>query len=186
MLELPTGTNTIVITATVQASGGPVTVKRTWTYTKQAVQFPGSGGVAQLAKDGQNVFPMTLAEAVKAIGGPWGGNLSSALNKLAMAATYSSQTFAKYTEVKVDLSTVQAGGIVNLPENGVMVPFYVGSVDYEPALNSGIGTRVLLVRKDVYQEVQWNSTNVNSYADITPVTELPAPVTPPASASRSA
>lgn len=87
VLELPTGTNTIVITATVQASGGPVTVKRTWTYTKQAVQFPGSGGVAQFAKDGQNVFPMTLAEAVKAIGGPWGGNLSTALDKLAKAAT---------------------------------------------------------------------------------------------------
>lgn len=88
VMDLPTGTGTIVITATVQSSSGPVTVKRTWTYTKQAVQFPGSGGVAQLSQDGQNVFPMTLAEAVKAIGGPWGGNLSSALNKLARAATY--------------------------------------------------------------------------------------------------
>lgn len=166
VLELPTGTNTIVITATVQASGGPVTVKRTWTYTKQAVQFPGSGGVAQLAKDGQNVFPMTLAESVKAIGGPWGGNMSTALDKLALAATYSKTPIPKYTEVKVDLSKVKAGDIVNLPENGVMVPLYVGSLDYEPTLNTS-GTRVLLVRKDAYQNGQWNSTNVNSYADST-------------------
>lgn len=88
VMDLPTGTGTIVITATVQTSSGPVTAPRTWTYTKQAQTFPTSGGVAQLAKDGQNVFPLTLAEAVKAIGGPWGGNLSTALDKLAKAAVF--------------------------------------------------------------------------------------------------
>ena len=94
VLELPTGTNTIVITATVQASGGPVTVKRTWTYTKAAQTFPGSGGLGQLTQNGQNLFPLTLAEAVKAIGGPWGGNLSTALDKLAMAAIYKNGDFS--------------------------------------------------------------------------------------------
>ena len=88
VLDLPTGTGTIVITATVQTDREPVTVTRTWTYTKQAQTFPVSGGVGQLTQDGQNVFPLTLAEAVKAIGGPWGGNLSTALDKLALAATY--------------------------------------------------------------------------------------------------
>ena len=88
VLDLPTGTNTIVITATVTASSGQVTATRTWTYTKAAASFPTSGGVAALSQDGQPIFPQTLAEAVKAIGGPWGGNLSSALNKLALAATY--------------------------------------------------------------------------------------------------
>ena len=66
----------------------------------------------------------------------------------------------------VDLSTAQAGDIVNLPENGVMVPFYVASLDYEPTLNTS-GTRVLLVRKDVYQNGQWNASNVNTYAGST-------------------
>ena len=88
VMDLPTGTNTIVITATVTASSGQVTATRTWTYTKAAQTFPGSGGLGQLTQNGQNLFPLTLAEAVKTIGGPWGGNLSSALNKLAMAATY--------------------------------------------------------------------------------------------------
>lgn len=83
VMDLPTGTNTIVITATVQSASGEVSVKRTWTYTKAAQTFPTSGGVAQLTQDGQNVFPMTLAEAVKSIGGPWGGNMSEALDKLA-------------------------------------------------------------------------------------------------------
>lgn len=166
VLDLPTGTGTIVITATVQTDSGPVTVTRTWTYTKQAQTFPGAGGVAQLTQDGQEIFPLTLAEAVKPTGGPWGGNLSTALDKLALAAVFNRQTLPKYTEVNVDLSTAQAGDIVNLPENEVMVQFYVASLDYEPALNTG-GTRVLLVRKDVYQNGQWNSTNVNTYANST-------------------
>ena len=88
VMDLPTGTGTIVITATVQTSSGPVTVTRTWTYTKAAQTFPGSGGLAQLAQGGQNIFPLTLAEAVKTIGGPWGGNLSTALDKLAKAAVF--------------------------------------------------------------------------------------------------
>lgn len=166
VMDLPTGTGTIVITATVQTDSDPVTVTRTWTYTKAAQTFPPSGGVAQLQQDGQNVFPLTLAEAVKAIGGPWGGNLSTALDKLAMAAVYNRTRTPKYTEVKVDLSKTKAGDIVNLPENGVMVPFYVASLDYEPTLNTG-GTRVLLVRKDVYQSGKWNESNVNTYSEST-------------------
>lgn len=166
VMDLPTGTGTIAITATVETSSDPVTVTRTWTYTKQAQTFPGSGGLAQLTQDGQNVFPLTLAEAVKTIGGPFGGNLSTALDKLARAAVYNRESVPKYTEVKVDLSKVHPGDIVNLPENGVMVPFYVASLDYEPTLNTG-GTRVLLVRKNAYQFGQWNSSGVNTYANST-------------------
>ena len=166
VMDLPTGTGTIIITATVQTDSDPVTAKRVWTYTKAAQTFPGAGGVGQLTQDGQNVCPLTLAEAVKAIGGPWGGNLSTALDKLAMAAVYNRTRTPKYTEVKVDLSKTKAGDIVNLPENGVMVPFYVASLDYEPTLNTG-GTRVLLVRKDVYQSGKWNESNVNTYSEST-------------------
>lgn len=166
VMDLPTGTGTIVITATVQTSSDPVTVTRTWTYTKAAQTFPSSGGVAQLTQDGQNVFPLTLAEAIKTIGGPWGGNLSTALNKLALAAVYNRTSTPKYTEAKVDLSKAKAGDIVNLPENGVMVPFYVASLNYEPALNTS-GTRVLLVRKSAFDIGQWNASGINAYVDST-------------------
>lgn len=66
----------------------------------------------------------------------------------------------------VNLSTVQVGDIINLPENGAPTKFYIGSVNYEPMLNTG-ESRVLLVRKDVYQIGAWNSTNINAYANST-------------------
>lgn len=162
VLDLPTGTNTIVITATVTASSGQVTATRTWTYTKAAASFPTSGGVAALSQDGQPIFPQTLAEAVKAIGGPWGGNLSTALDKLALAATYSATAVPKYTEVNVNLSTAQSGDIVNLPVNGVMVPHIVVQVgNPDPEMYDSSCDGVWLLRQDIVENGQWNSTNVN-------------------------
>ena len=82
VLDLPTGSGTIEITASVNTSGGsPVTVTRTWTYTKTPVTFPTSGGPAQLTQGGQNVFPPTLAEAVR-VPAHWGGSLDKALEML--------------------------------------------------------------------------------------------------------
>lgn len=174
VMDLPTGTNTIVITATVQTSSDPVTVTRTWTYTKAAQTFPGTGGVAQLAKDGQNVFPMTLAEAVKAIGGPWGGNLSSALNKLAMAATWTNRP----VPVTVDMSMISVGDIVNLPVNGVMVPHIVVQVgNPDPSMYDSSCNGVWLLRKDIVENGQWNSTNVNTLAGSTIMTIMQGYVT---------
>lgn len=69
VLDLITGEGTIVISATVEASGGPVTATRTWTYEKAAITFPNSGGVAQLTQEGNNIFPKTLAECVRLPGG---------------------------------------------------------------------------------------------------------------------
>ena len=69
VLDLPTGKGTIEITASVQVSGGPVTAKRTWQYEKTALQWPNAGGVGQLTQNGKNVFPLTLAEAVRTAGG---------------------------------------------------------------------------------------------------------------------
>lgn len=164
VMDLPTGTNTIVITATVQTSSDPVTVTRTWTYTKVAQTFPGSGGVAALSQDGQPIFPQTLAEAVKAIGGPWGGNLSSALNKLAMAATWTN----KPVPVTVDMSMISVGDIVNLPVNGVMVPHIVVQVgNPDPSMYDSSCNGVWLLRKDIVENGQWNSTNVNTLAGST-------------------
>lgn len=69
VLDLPTGKGTIEISASVQASGGPVTAKRTWQYEKTALQWPNAGGVGQLTQNRKNVFPLTLAEAVRTAGG---------------------------------------------------------------------------------------------------------------------
>lgn len=68
----------------------------------------------------------------------------------------------KYQEVTVNLANVSEGDIVQLPENGVLVDFYVAKLDYESALN-GTG-RTLLVRKDVYDNRVWDSGRVNAYA----------------------
>ena len=81
VMELPTGTGTIVITASVQATSGPVTATRTWTYTKAPISFPDAAGVGVLQKNGQNFLPATLAELVRT--NPfWGGSLSTALEML--------------------------------------------------------------------------------------------------------
>lgn len=178
VLDLPTGTNTIVITATVQTSSDPVTVTRTWTYTKAAASFPTSGGVAALSQDGQPIFPQTLAEAIKAIGGPWGGNLSTALDKLALAATYSKTPIPKYIEVKVDLSKVQAGDIVNLPVNGVMVPHIVVQVgNPDPSMYDSSCNGVWLLRQDIVENGQWNSSGVNTLSGSTIMTTMQGYVT---------
>ena len=84
------------------------------------------------------------------------------LNKLSKSILYYSIATPKYQEVTVDLSTAQEGDIVQLPENGVLVDFYVAKQDYESSLN-GAG-RTLVVRKDVYDQRQWNSSRVNAYA----------------------
>ena len=81
---------------------------------------------------------------------------------LSKAALYYSTVTPKYQEVTVDLSTAQEGDIVQLPENGVLVDFYVAKLNYESSLN-GAG-RTLVVRKDCYDNRAWDSGNVNAYA----------------------
>ena len=72
VFDLPTGAGTIELSASVTSGSAPVTATRTWTYTKTPVTFPEEGGPAQLTQGGQNVFPATIAEAVRtttALGG---------------------------------------------------------------------------------------------------------------------
>ena len=90
VMELPTGTGTIVITASVQATSGPVHTTRTWTYTKTAQTFPASAGVGPLAQNGASFLPQTLAECVRT--NPfWGGSLSTALEMLTGVAQNGAQ-----------------------------------------------------------------------------------------------
>lgn len=91
VLDLPTGTGSIVITATTEVSSSPVTVTRTWTYSKTAPTFPETGSVADLTQQGNTIWPKTIAEAVRTPG-IWGGNLGLALSKLANAVLYDPET----------------------------------------------------------------------------------------------
>ena len=144
--ELPTGNNTIVITATVNTTAGtPYTLTRTWQYIKSPMVFNTSGSIAQLTENQKNVWPITLQEAVNTYSF-WGGSLDKAMLQLANSTFYYSTQTAKYTEYKVDMSKVQVGDTVQLPENGMMQDFIVCSLNYEPTLNTG-GNRVLLIRK---------------------------------------
>lgn len=161
VVDLPTGHGKIEIAAATETESGTVNVARSWTYTKTAQAFGDAGGVADLSLNGQTVWPKTIPEAVRTPG-VWGGNLGTALNLLKNAALYSRTRQPKYTEVKVDLSKVKEGDVVNLPEGGVMIPFYVAKLDYEEELN-GAG-RTLLVRKEVYDFRQWHSAKINAYA----------------------
>ena len=160
--DLPTGTGTIVITASVEDSSQEIqTATRTWTYYKTPINIPSTGGVAQLIQNGQNIWPTTIADAVQA---PvyLGGNLNAALNKLGQAALYNKPGISEYNKVTIDLSKVNVGDEILLPENGKMVPFYVGSLNYEPTLNTS-GNRVLLIRKYIYNKQKWNNTNNNYF-----------------------
>ena len=65
----------------------------------------------------------------------------------------------------VTLGSKAEGSIIKLKENGVLVEFYIAKQNYESGLN-GAG-RVLVVRKDCYDQRQWHSSNVNDYANST-------------------
>lgn len=153
VMELPTGTGTIVIKATVQASTGQVTVTRTWTYTKTPISFTNSGSVGSLSVNGQTVLPTTLAEAVRT-SPVWGGSLDLALQSLSSAALY------KTSAPTQEIGTLEEGTIIYLNENGSPVPFYVAKQNYEPNYNTN---RTLVVRKDAVTQGQWNSSGVNTY-----------------------
>lgn len=64
--DLPTGAGTITLTCSVTPDGqAPVQAERKWTYYKAPVLFPQTGSTAQITKEGKNVYPLTIAEAVR-------------------------------------------------------------------------------------------------------------------------
>lgn len=65
VMDLPTGSGTIKITASTDPGSGVVTVTRNWTYTKTAPTFANAGSTAQLQQNGKNIFPLTLLECVR-------------------------------------------------------------------------------------------------------------------------
>lgn len=63
------------------------------------------------------------------------------------------------------LSDIPEGGVVMIEESGTLIPFYLAKHDYESGLN-GAG-RMLLVRKNCHSKRQWNTSNVNAWANCT-------------------
>ena len=60
------------------------------------------------------------------------------------------------------LSDYAEGDMIKIPENGTPVEFYVAKHNYESTLN-GLG-RVLIVRKNIYDNGEWDRGNINAYA----------------------
>lgn len=119
VVDLPTGTGTIKITASTNPGSGVVSVTRNWTYTKAAITFPESGGVGDLAQNAETVWPKTIAEAVRTPG-IWGGNLGLALSKLAQAMLYdpSDGTFTDISGGAVPMPQIEVGSYVGTGTHG--------------------------------------------------------------------
>ena len=96
---------------------------------------------------------------------PAGPDDGTAIQLTREEITYSTAAAASARAAVTTLGEKAAGDIVKLNESGSPVEFYVAKQDYESELN-GAG-RTLLARKDVYDRRQWNSANVNSWADST-------------------
>lgn len=176
--DLPTGTGTIQITASVEDTSQLIqTQTRTWTYYKTPIDIPSTGGIAQLTQNGQNIWPVTVPDAVEA---PvyLGGNLNAALNKLGQAALYTKINSPKYNQVTVDLSKVSVGDEVLLPYNDVMVAHIVVQIgNPDPSMYDSSCDGVWLLRKDCVAPGTWNSTNVNTLAGSTIMSTMAGYVT---------
>ena len=134
--------------------------------------FPNAAGIGQLSQNGQNIWPLTVPDAIKTPA-YMGGNLGTALNQLSGAVLYNQKQIAKYAEVNINLSNVSVGDEVNLPYNGVMVPHIVvqiGNPDAEMYDASCDG--VWLLRKDCVAQGQWNISNVNTLEGSTIMTTM--------------
>lgn len=94
--DLPTGTGTIVITAKVLNGSETVTATRTWTYYKTPINIPSTGGIAQLTQNGQNIWPISLAECIK-VPTFFGGTLDKALELIAPVVNPSIIASGSYT-----------------------------------------------------------------------------------------
>lgn len=139
VLNLVNGTGTIVIEASVTASGGPVSAVRTWTYTKSLITFPNAGSVAQLTQEGENIFPKTLAECVRL---PGGGTLDE-------ITAFPCQV---YTGSYVGTGTFGASN-----PNSLTFPFEPKAV-FISGMAGPSRAAARMLRNDVYGNIQVNTT----------------------------
>lgn len=64
-----------------------------------------------------------------------------------------------------ELGNFAEGTLINIQENGSPVQFYVAKQGYEPTLNGP--NRVLMVRKDIYDQMQWSDKNFSAWVSST-------------------
>ena len=132
VVDLPTGTGTIKITASTNPGSGVVTVTREWTYTKAAITFPDAGSVADLLQNGKTIWAKTIAEAVRTPG-IWGGNLGLALSKLAQAMLYdpSDSTFTDISGGAIPMVSIETGSYKGTGTSGSSNPNTL-TFEFEP------------------------------------------------------
>lgn len=132
VVDLPTGTGTIKITASTDPGSGVVSVTREWTYTKTAITFPDAGSVADLTQQGKTIWAKTIAEAVRTPG-IWGGNLGLALSKLAQAMLYdpSDSTFTDISGGAIPMVSIETGSYKGTGTSGSSNPNTL-TFEFEP------------------------------------------------------
>ena len=135
VIELPTGTGTIKITASTNPGSGVVTVTRNWTYTKTAPTFANAGSTAQLQQNGKNIFPLTLLECVR--GGenlaPGGYGFGDAIQEIAAASAEESyETYCAKVDAVLD----------GMPDKTAKLV-----LAYPPAVYGKAGTTISLLYK---------------------------------------
>lgn len=82
------------------------------------------------------------------------------------AGLFSTGAFGSATpKAGTPLSQLPEGTVIKILENGSPVEFYLAKHNYEPGLN-GEG-RELVVRKNIYDQRQWNSSRVNTWVSST-------------------
>lgn len=183
VVDLPTGTGTIKITASTNPGSGVVSVTREWTYTKAAITFPDAGSVADLTQQGKTIWPKTIAEAVRTPG-IWGGNLGLALAKLAQAMLYdpSDGSISDISGGAIPMVSIETGSYVGTGTDGKRNPNSL-TFDFLPMfiyVSSGTDGYNIWLAKDQpsaitvptenypeeYQiDVTWNEKKVSWYSD---------------------
>lgn len=160
------GSHSIVVNASKATYIGAET---TYTFNTPIINFPQNGKGTQLQdNDGNVLFPQSVASLIS---GLYGQSVAGNLQRLTNSVLYNKVSTPKYQEVNINLSSVQEGDIVQLPESGVMTDFYVVKINYESGLN-GEG-RILFARKDRISMADqgaalvWNASNINTYANST-------------------
>lgn len=145
VVDLPTGTGTITITASTNPGAGVVTVKRSWTYTKEAITFPDAGSVAQLTQQGNTIWAKTIAEAIRTPG-IWGGNLGLALQKLAKAMLFDPDSGAveDISGGAIPMVSIETGSYVGTGTFGSSHPNSI-SLNFKPDFAVIVGNNVIAV-----------------------------------------
>lgn len=164
LANVPPGPQSITVTATT-AWTEQSTLNGT-EYWEQTVTIPGltASDQVDIALDADALNQLVL-DGVIAL---WAENDNGTciLKTLGAAPTAALTLYLTLTNITpaeaFTLSDLSPGALVSLNENGSLVPFYVAKHDYESGLN-GPG-RTLVVRKDVYDQRQWNTSDMNAWA----------------------